>query len=446
MKRATEKRAQPRALAALAVMSVVLAGCDEALSPDNVSADAQSSEAQADGRTDLFPIPAGSPKDDVEAPEVFQLSEPGLWDGRPSLGGIWVAHPDVTQPERVRVKNTKNNKTVTAALFRRERNLPGPELQLSSAAAEKLGILAGAPTKVDVVALRRKAPEPVEEKPATDETAAEETQTAIADEPNTDAAEIEVTETEQPEKLKWWQRKKPAAAAGGATAAAAATVAATDTATDTTAEAATEAVEAAAETEKPTKPKWWQRKKPAAATGAATAAADAATDAAAETTAEAAETVGEAEPSASLVDPEVTPPTEQPEKRKWWQKKKPDEITETPLDPIAGAAAAIDAAEPTPVSTAAATTASASAATGASVSSLSKPYIQIGTFGVETNANSAANKIRRNGMPAEVRELTSNGKKVWRVLIGPATTRSERNAMQRDAKDLGFGDAFTVKN
>jgi cell division septation protein DedD len=170
-------------------------------------------------------------------------------------------------------------------------------------------------------------------------------------------------------------------------------------------------------------------------------AADAATD----TATEVVETTAEAA-SASLVDPEVTPPTEQPAKRKWWQKKKPDEITETPLDPIAGAAAAIDAAEPTPAGPPSATTADASAATAASVSSLSKPFVQVGTFGVETNANSAANKIRRNGMPAEVRELTSDGKTVWRVLVGPATSRSERNAMQRDVKDLGFNDAFTVKN
>nr|WP_282154037.1 SPOR domain-containing protein [Ruegeria atlantica] len=175
-------------------------------------------------------------------------------------------------------------------------------------------------------------------------------------------------------------------------------------------------------------------------------AADAATDTATDTATEVVETTAEATSSASLVDPEVTPPTEQPAKRKWWQKKKPDEITETPLDPIAGAAAAIDAAEPTPAGTPSATTADASAATAASVSSLSKPFVQVGTFGVETNANSAANKIRRNGMPAEVRELTSDGKTVWRVLVGPATSRSERNAMQRDVKDLGFNDAFTVKN
>ncbi|WP_170422490.1 SPOR domain-containing protein [Ruegeria arenilitoris] len=399
MKRATETRANPRALAMLAVVSVVLAGCEEALSTDGAAVDADNSQTDTDGSIELFPDLSGSPKDSVEAPDVFLVSEAGLWDGRPSLGGIWVAHPDVTQPERVRIKNARNNKSVTGALFRRERDLPGPALQLSSAAAEELGILAGAPTEVEVVALRRKEPEPkpepVEEKPEVEETPEAVTETAAAtDAPAADATEAETAETEQPEKRKWWQKKKPAAAAtGAATAAAVAADAATDTAAETATEAATEAAEVATEA------------------------------------------------APTLVDPEVTPPAEQPAKRKWWQKKKPDEITETPLDPIAGAAAAIEASEPT-VATAAATTTAATA----TASSLSKPFVQVGTFGVEENANSAANKIRRNGLNAEVRELTSDGKSVWRVLVGPAATRSERNAIQRDVKDLGFSDAFTVKN
>ena len=49
-------------------------------------------------------------------------------------------------------------------------------------------------------------------------------------------------------------------------------------------------------------------------------------------------------------------------------------------------------------------------------------------------------------MSADIRELKSDDKTVWRVLVGPAKTRSERNAIQRDVKDLGFTDAFTVKN
>ena len=49
---------------------------------------------------------------DVEAPEIFSATDQGLWDGRPSLGGVWVAHPDVTEPERVIVRNEANGKFV----------------------------------------------------------------------------------------------------------------------------------------------------------------------------------------------------------------------------------------------------------------------------------------------------------------------------------------------
>ncbi len=92
---------------------------------------------------------------DVEAPEAFSVSENGLWDGRPSLGGVWVAHPDATDPERVIIRNPSNDKFVIGALFRRERENPGPALQVSSDAAEELGMLAGAPQMLSVVALRR---------------------------------------------------------------------------------------------------------------------------------------------------------------------------------------------------------------------------------------------------------------------------------------------------
>ena len=92
---------------------------------------------------------------DVESPDVFEANETALWDGRPSLGGIWIAAPEVTDPERVIIRNPKNGKFVIGALFRRAREYAGPRLQLSSDAADALGILAGQPTMVSVVALRR---------------------------------------------------------------------------------------------------------------------------------------------------------------------------------------------------------------------------------------------------------------------------------------------------
>lgn len=105
---------------------------------------------------------------DEERPDVFEVTDRGLWDGRPSLGGVWVAHPDVQDPERVIIRNPANGRSVIGALFRRERENPGPLLQVSSDAADELGILAGAPTELSVVALRRVEVEPEEALPPED--------------------------------------------------------------------------------------------------------------------------------------------------------------------------------------------------------------------------------------------------------------------------------------
>lgn len=116
------------------------------------SADASASAAS--GPAPLIEVIGGGERD-VESPETFQLSDQGLWDGRPSLGGVWVAHTSVKDPERVVIRNAANGKSVIGALFRREIDNPGPSLQLSSDAAEALGMLAGQPAAINVVALRR---------------------------------------------------------------------------------------------------------------------------------------------------------------------------------------------------------------------------------------------------------------------------------------------------
>ncbi len=92
---------------------------------------------------------------DIERSDIFSVSENALWDGRPSLGGVWVAYPANVDPERVLIRNTKNGKTVIGALFRRERDNPGPKIQLSSDAAVALGVVAGTPTEISIIVLRR---------------------------------------------------------------------------------------------------------------------------------------------------------------------------------------------------------------------------------------------------------------------------------------------------
>ena len=118
---------------------------------------------------------------EVEAPEVFQLADQGLWDGRPSLGGVWVAHADVDDPERVVVRNLDSGQQVTAALFRRERENPGPRVQVSADAAAALGMLAGQPTALEIVALRTQAIEAPGETDAPAEDLADSLDGAVAD-------------------------------------------------------------------------------------------------------------------------------------------------------------------------------------------------------------------------------------------------------------------------
>lgn len=101
---------------------------------------------------------------DVERPDVFKVTDEALWDGRPSLGGVWIAHPDVTTPERAIFINEATGQRIAGALFRRERENPGPKFQLSSDAAAGLNILAGQPTQVTVIAVR---PEEIEVEPET---------------------------------------------------------------------------------------------------------------------------------------------------------------------------------------------------------------------------------------------------------------------------------------
>jgi len=243
---------------------------------------------------------------DVEAPDVFQVTEAGLWDGRPSIGGVWVAHPDVQEPERVIIRNNANGKFVIGALFRRERALPGPRLQVSSDAASALSMLAGAPVELNVTALRREA---VEEAPA-----------ATSEVPEIEGLEAETS----------------VAAASG--------------------------------------------------------------------------------------------------------------IDTQELDPIAGAAAAIEATAP---ASAAATPSPAPAPAQPAApqrSALTKPYIQTGIFSVEANAKRTADQMRNAGIIPTVYEQSANGKPFWRVVVGPAQSKSERSQLLKAVKDAGFGDAYAVTN
>lgn len=319
---------------------------------------------------------------DVEAPDVFSATEAGLWDGRPSLGGVWVAHPDVTDPERVIIRNSANGKFVIGALFRKERDIPGPRLQASSDAAQALGMLAGSPVQLNVTALRREevAPEPV-----------------ASAEPEIELAAAPAPQVTAPSAVQE-ARLDPIAGAAAAIDASAG-----DTGPETG---------------------------PVASAGASAAAIASDTETMAEATA--------------------------PARKPWFGaklfQKKPKEVG-APLSALSDTPAAIPAsaqvsesALPPARAASAPKPAAAPAAAARKASSLDKPYLQIGIFSVQGNAQNTANQMRSAGIVPTVYEQSSNGKPFWRVVVGPAQTSSERSALLKKIKGIGFSDAYAVTN
>jgi hypothetical protein len=106
------------------------------------------------------PPPPTTPEGDVLAPESYSLRAEGLWDGTPSLGGVWVAHAEVEEPARVRISLPDGGAAVTGSLFRMPPGEDGPELLVSSEAARALGLSPGEPALLEVVGLRPPAPSP----------------------------------------------------------------------------------------------------------------------------------------------------------------------------------------------------------------------------------------------------------------------------------------------
>lgn len=145
-----------RVAAFVVPLAFALAACQEL----------EGTSSPADGTTaGLFQGSARTEVRDVDRPDIFSVTDEGLWDGRPSLGGVWVAHPDVTEPERAKITNTASGQTVAGALFRRERANPGPRIQVSSDAATALGMLAGQPVELSIIVVRQEEfeiePEPL---------------------------------------------------------------------------------------------------------------------------------------------------------------------------------------------------------------------------------------------------------------------------------------------
>lgn len=328
--------------------------------------------------------PGSVVEQDEEAPDVFQATERGLWDGRPSLGGVWVAHPDVREPQRVVIRNTANGKSTIGALFRRDGQAPGPRILISSDAAATLEILAGQPTDLSVVALVRReievAPPP-------------------GAEPAPDAA-------------------SPDAAGTGETETAASDAAPADDA-------------------------------PADDAAAIAAAALAATGAAAETGTEAAGAAADA----ALADPSVVAPEAPAPRRGLFgflrrggggaaatAPPASDAIDAETLAPATVETQSLDAPASAP-----AAAAPAQAAAPAPAGAPDRPFVQAGLFSVEANATEAADRLRAAGIVPDIRQSQSGERTIWRVLAGPAASRTDLDALLNSVKALGFADAYFVR-
>ncbi|MCB2134990.1 MAG: SPOR domain-containing protein [Rhodobacteraceae bacterium] len=348
--------------------SVALAGCEATAPGADGSAGA--------GGPGIFSKPKAV-AEDVESPDVFSFSGEGLWDGRPSLGGIWVAHSAVTDPERVVIRNTKNGKSVVGALFRRERENPGPSLQVSSDAAGAIGLIAGQPTDMTVVALR-KAETPVEDEAPAMPIATEE----VAAAPSADAS------------------AQAAGLAGNAP---------------------------------PPNPK---RPADAAADGAAAVASDAA---AAEKPAR--------KGLFGFLKKKPKPETDDTGDAPLSATAAPSgEIEQKPLDPVVAAASqGIANAEAQSQASDEAVDSAKEPVTAPTDATLRRAYIQIGTFSSEANAQFAVDQMKAEGMAATVKTGGSTAKPVWRVLVGPAASVAERDALIARIKQIGYKDAYPVR-
>ncbi len=77
---------------------------------------------------------------------------------------------------------------------------------------------------------------------------------------------------------------------------------------------------------------------------------------------------------------------------------------------------------------------------------LSRPYIQVGIFGVKNNATRTENKMAELDLPVNIFDFVMKDKTYWRVVVGPASSLDQRIEMLKSIKSAGFTDAYFVSN
>ena len=76
----------------------------------------------------------------------------------------------------------------------------------------------------------------------------------------------------------------------------------------------------------------------------------------------------------------------------------------------------------------------------------SKPFIQVGIFGVQNNAKKTKDQMLNLNLPVNILDFQIKEKPYWRVVVGPASTSDSRKNMLKAIKSAGFTDAYYVSN
>ncbi|MEN8832883.1 SPOR domain-containing protein [Pacificibacter sp.] len=73
---------------------------------------------------------------------------------------------------------------------------------------------------------------------------------------------------------------------------------------------------------------------------------------------------------------------------------------------------------------------------------LGKRYVQVGIFGVPSNAERSIARLHALGLPVASQFITLNGKRVKVILSGPFETHAQTKAALKQARSAGYKDAF----
>ncbi|MEM1297816.1 MAG: SPOR domain-containing protein [Pseudomonadota bacterium] len=337
------------------------------------------------------------------APEVFEATGIAQWDGKRTLQGVWVAHPLATTARRVRIFNTENNQAVDGALFKRDAALTGASVLISSEAAQKLGIEPGGSAELRIVAVTPVPRNQVAEAPAAAEVADDQTDEPVESQVTQEAPQPEAEPETEPKP----EPQKPEEPV----------------------------IAAVAPKPRPAVPEEPAAKEPVKVVKPAAPAAP-----------EAPKAAEKPEP-AKKAAPKPEPVKEAP-KPKVVAKAKPEpqkpEASDTDGDFKWEQAAADAAKKPEPAKVAKPKPEKAKPKKAAA-SKLRQPFVQAGVFGVPENARRLVSRLKKRGIPARGKTVTSGGRKLTRVLAGPFSSIAARNKAQATIRKMGMADAVPVR-